>query len=91
MDAMTFARSAQTRVLIVDDEPHARKLLATMLVEGGVRCKIAACAEEALRILDKEPLAAMLLDLQMPRVRHGTSDQASCSISLAGFLDGYRS
>ena len=66
MDAITFTRCTETRALIVDDELHARKLLATMLGEGGVRCKTAACAEEALRILDGDPLDAMLVDLQMP-------------------------
>src|SRR5438045_3122654 len=68
MDAITPTHSTETRVLIVDDELHARKLLVTMLGEGGVRCKTAACAEEALRILDGEPLDAMLVDLQMPRM-----------------------
>lgn len=68
MDPITFARSTETRVLIVDDELQARKLLATMLGEGGVRCKSAACAEEALSILNEEPMDAMLVDLQMPRV-----------------------
>lgn len=66
MDTITSARSTETRVLIVDDELHARKVLATMLAEGGVQCKTAACAEEALRILDGEPVDAMLVDLQMP-------------------------
>lgn len=68
MDAITPTRSTETRVLIVDDELPARKLLATMLGEGGVRCKTAACAEEALRMLDGEPLDAMLVDLQMPQI-----------------------
>lgn len=68
MDAITFVRSTETRALIVDDELQARKLLATMLGESGVRCKTAACAEEALRILNEEPLDAMLVDLQMPRM-----------------------
>lgn len=66
MDAITFARSTETRVLIVDDELQARKLLAAMLGEGGVRCKTAACADEALSILNEEPVEAMLVDLQMP-------------------------
>lgn len=68
MDTITSARSTETSVLIVDDELAARKLLATMLGEAGVRCKTAACAEEALRILDGEPVDAMLVDLQMPRM-----------------------
>lgn len=68
MDATTSARSTENCVLIVDDELHTRKLVATMLGEGGVRCKTAPSAEEALRILNEEPLDAMLVDLQMPRM-----------------------
>ena len=68
MDAINSARSAETRVLIVDDELQARKLLATMLGEEGVRCKTAASAEEALGILDGDLPDAMLVDLQMPRM-----------------------
>lgn len=68
MDAITFTRSTETRVLIVDDELQTRKVLATMLGQGGVRCKTAAGAEEALRILAGEPLDAILVDLQMPGI-----------------------
>lgn len=67
-NTITSTGSTETSVLIVDDELAARKLLATMLGEAGVRCKTAACAEEALRILDGEPVDAMLVDLQMPRM-----------------------
>ena len=56
------------RVLIVDDELAARKLLAAMLGEVGVRCRMAASAEEALRILVAEPLDAVLVDLHMPGI-----------------------
>lgn len=68
MDVITSPHSTELRVLIVDDELAARKLLATMLGEAGVRCKTAACAEEALRIFDQEPVDAVLVDLQMPRI-----------------------
>lgn len=53
-------------VLIVDDELSTRKLLAAMLREAGVRCKTAACVDEALRILETESVDAVLSDLQMP-------------------------
>ena len=56
------------RVLIVDDELPARKLLAAMLGEVGAQCKVAASAEEALRILEEEPLDAVLVDLHMPGI-----------------------
>jgi cyclic di-GMP phosphodiesterase len=55
-------------VLIVDDELSARKLLAAMLEEGGVRCKTAACADEGLRVLETESVDAVLSDLQMPGI-----------------------
>jgi putative nucleotidyltransferase with HDIG domain len=56
------------RVLIVDDESSARKLLATILREAGVQSETAACAEEALKILEADPPDAALVDLQMPRI-----------------------
>ena len=60
--------SGAIRVLIVDDELPARKLLATMLQENGTHCKMASCAEEAMHILDAEPVDAVLADVRMPRI-----------------------
>ena len=37
MDAITPTHSTETRVLIVDDELHARKLLVTMLADAARR------------------------------------------------------
>ena len=56
------------RLLIVDDELAARKVLATMLGDAGAQCKTAACAEEAMRILNAERLDAALVDLNMPGI-----------------------
>lgn len=66
MDTTSSAPSTVVRILIVDDEPSARKLLATMLAEAGAYCETASCAEEALRVLDADRVDAMLVDLQMP-------------------------
>ena len=52
----------------MDDDVSARKLLAIMLEEAGVQCETAACAEEALGVLDARPPDAALVDLQMPSV-----------------------
>jgi cyclic di-GMP phosphodiesterase len=60
------------RVLVVDDELATRKLLSVMLGEAGVPCKAAASAEEGLMALEREPVDAVLSDLQMP----GTSGMA---------------
>jgi cyclic di-GMP phosphodiesterase len=54
------------RVLILDDEPAARKLLAGMLADSGIPCTMAASGYEALRALETEPCTAVLADLRMP-------------------------
>jgi putative nucleotidyltransferase with HDIG domain len=58
--------SRDIRVLIVDDELPARKLLAAMLGEWGAQCRTAVSADEALKVLDAEPIDAVLADLHMP-------------------------
>jgi Response regulator receiver domain/PilZ domain len=52
------------RVLIVDDEACVRKALAVVMAEEGMACETAAGAEEALAILEKEPLDAVIADLR---------------------------
>ena len=56
-------------ILIVDDDPSIRKLIATTLEDvSGYRLEEAADGEEAvLRALDAEP-EIVFLDLEMPRV-----------------------
>jgi putative nucleotidyltransferase with HDIG domain len=68
MAASDSIASKVARVLIVDDELTTRKMLAAMLREAGVQCKTAASAGEALEILGKESLDAVLSDLQMPGI-----------------------
>jgi cyclic di-GMP phosphodiesterase len=60
--------SPTARVLIVDDEPSSRNMLAIMLAQEGISCKTAAGAEEALEILEAEPFEAVIADLQKPKV-----------------------
>jgi response regulator RpfG family c-di-GMP phosphodiesterase len=61
----TFVDLAAARVLIVDDEPSVRKLLATLLLQAGVDCSAAADPNEALRMLEKTSFAAVISDLRM--------------------------
>ena len=68
MHVIPLTRSGAFRVLVVDDELTTRKLLAAMLVEAGISCKTAACAEEGLGILETEAVDAVLSDLQMPGI-----------------------
>lgn len=55
-----------TRVLAVDDEPSAARLLSFILAPPAFRCTTACTAEEALVALQREPFDAVISDLQMP-------------------------
>ena len=54
------------RVLIVDDEPQARRVLRIALIAHGFEVSDARDGEEALERLRLEPLDIVLLDLKMP-------------------------
>jgi two-component system, sensor histidine kinase and response regulator len=54
------------RVLIVDDEPHNRRLLEVMLAPGGYLFETAGSGEEALAIVARQPPDLVLLDVMMP-------------------------
>jgi len=60
-------RSCPTaRVLIVDDEPSACKLLALLLSQADFECKTALSGAEALRLLEGDHRDAIVCDLNMP-------------------------
>src|SRR6266850_1061813 len=59
-------RTPTARVLIVDDEPAACKLLALLLSEADFECKTALSGAEALRLLEKDNRDAIVCDLNMP-------------------------
>jgi CheY-like chemotaxis protein len=53
-------------ILIVDDDPDMRDLLADILVDEGYSVNHAGDGAEALEALDSTPTDAVLLDLHMP-------------------------
>ncbi len=55
-----------TRVLAVDDEPAASKLLSLILAPPAFRCTTACSGEEALVALQRQPFDAVISDLHMP-------------------------
>jgi RNA polymerase sigma factor (sigma-70 family) len=55
-------------ILIVDDHPSFRELVATLLVEAGYAVREAATAREALELADDELPALVLLDVVLPEV-----------------------
>jgi putative nucleotidyltransferase with HDIG domain len=69
-DALTaqpqIKHSPTARVLIVDDEPAACKLLALVLSEADFDCKTALSGAVALRLLETDSRDAIVCDLNMP-------------------------
>ena len=53
-------------MLVVDDEPDSRDLLAAVLEDSGARAVTAASAEEALVILGHSDIDLVLADIGMP-------------------------
>jgi DNA-binding response OmpR family regulator len=59
---------ANTRLLIVDDEPNIRSALSRALTLVGYAVSEAATGEEALHILSKDKYDLMILDILMPGI-----------------------
>lgn len=59
---------AATKVLIVDDEPQARRVLRMALISRGFEVTDARSGEEALESLRHEIPDVILLDLKMPGI-----------------------
>jgi signal transduction histidine kinase/ActR/RegA family two-component response regulator len=57
-----------TTVLIVDDEPHVVELLASRMSNEGWIIHTAWSGEEAVRILQKEPIEILASDFSMPNM-----------------------
>ncbi len=57
---------AGSHILIVDDDPNIRSVLAKVLSRAGHRVSIADAAMPALDILARDPAAVVLTDLRMP-------------------------
>ena len=56
----------QERILIVDDEPAARKLINRILSEEGYQCEEADSAAQALDRLRSSKAELVILDIRMP-------------------------
>jgi DNA-binding NtrC family response regulator len=58
--------SSTATLLIADDDPVARDLLAEVLAREGYRVRAAAGGKECLRLAEGEPFDLALIDLRMP-------------------------
>ena len=65
-EVMQAPASASSCVLIVDDDPLARELLAEFLELNAIECLTASNEEQALALLESDqPINLMLTDLRM--------------------------
>jgi signal transduction histidine kinase/CheY-like chemotaxis protein len=60
------ARNDSRPILVVDDDPRARKLAEKALTDAGYRVRCAAGGEEGLEVAGEFAPAAVVLDLMMP-------------------------
>ncbi|WP_456025368.1 EAL domain-containing response regulator [Pseudomonas capeferrum] len=80
--------SQPATLLIVDDEPHVRKLLETLLQHEGYQTLSAGSGEEALQLVAQQPPDLILLDIMMPGMdgyevaSHLKGDEATASIPI---------
>jgi EAL domain-containing protein (putative c-di-GMP-specific phosphodiesterase class I) len=57
----------KARVLVVDDETEVRQVMVRMLTSVGYIVSAANDGEEALRLLEKEPIDLVITDIAMPK------------------------
>lgn len=56
------------RVLVVEDDPQLRDMLAQNFTHFGCEVFTAANGEEAMRVIDTKPITAIVSDIQMPKM-----------------------
>ncbi len=60
--------SKKATILVVDDEPHVRKLVKANLESSGYQVVTAVDGEEALAMVERETPDLVLLDLMLPKL-----------------------
>ena len=61
-----MAEDRTARLLVVDDEPAVREILAAMLTLGGFHVTSVGMGSEAIRLLGERSFDLVLLDVNMP-------------------------
>ena len=66
--AIVDHRAGPHTLLVVDDEDEARKLCADVAEEAGLRVRAARTTEEALDILEQDPVDLVVTDMRVPEL-----------------------
>ncbi len=61
-----FPFRTKHRVLLLDDDPAMQRLVSKLLKREGYRVDVFLTGREAMKALDRQPYAVLLLDLMMP-------------------------
>jgi DNA-binding NtrC family response regulator len=61
-------RSTAPTILIVDDEDSTRNLCRDVIIDSGLRTRVASTTEQALEILDQWPVEILITDLRVPQI-----------------------
>jgi two-component system phosphate regulon response regulator PhoB len=59
---------AGEKILIVEDDKHISKLVKYNLEKAGFECTVTITGEEALEILDRDPINLIILDIMLPKM-----------------------
>jgi len=57
-----------SKILIVEDDKHIFKLVKYNLEKVGFECTVTVTGEEALEVLDKQPIDLIILDIMLPKM-----------------------
>ncbi|MFL5618413.1 MAG: HD-GYP domain-containing protein [Gemmatimonadaceae bacterium] len=68
MPARYEALSEHPNCLIVDDEPRLRQVFVHLMRSDGFTCLEAENGEQAIAVLEREPVTLVMSDLRMPRL-----------------------
>jgi DNA-binding response OmpR family regulator len=63
---LCYKRSARPRVLIVEDDPDLRELMAQLLTGEGFHTDVASNGQDALDKAHENPPRVIVLDMRMP-------------------------
>jgi len=67
-DAVSIDALRPVRCLVVDDEPHLRRLMSRLMRSEGFVCEEAENGRVAQEMLQRQPATVVLTDLHMPEV-----------------------
>src|SRR3989338_9219086 len=59
---------SKEKILIVEDDKHISKLVKYNLEKAGFNCEVTITGEDALDMLDKQPVDLIILDIMLPKM-----------------------